>query len=87
MLIALSADYSNFLMMRYREELERNGSPVNSIKSTATIIGTVVISAVIILSGTFAALIPSGVTTLIRIAIGIVSGLIILLLIYGKYEE
>mgnify|MGYP003365211707 CR=1 FL=1 len=87
MLIALSADYSNFLMMRYREELERNGSPVNSIKSTATIIGTVVISAVIILSGTFAALIPSGVTTLIQIAIGIVSGLIILLLIYGKYEE
>lgn len=87
MLIALSADYSIFLMMRYREELERNGSPVNSIKNTATIIGTVVISAVIILSGTFAALIPSGVTTLFQIAIGIVSGLIILLLIYGKYEE
>lgn len=49
--------------------------------NAATAIGTVVISAAIILSGTFAALIPSGVTTLIQVALGVIFGLIILVII------
>ncbi|WP_334351466.1 MMPL family transporter [Companilactobacillus sp. HBUAS56257] len=81
MLVALEVDYSIFLMMRYREELNNGNSATESILNAAKIIGAVVLSAVIILGGTFAALIPSGVTTLIQVAIGVITGLIILLLI------
>lgn len=81
MLVALGVDYSIFLMMRYREELKNGNPATESILNAAKIIGTVVLSAVIILGGTFAALIPSGVTTLIQVAIGVITGLIILLLI------
>jgi RND superfamily putative drug exporter len=41
-------------------------------------IGTVVISAALILGGTFAALIPANVVTLTQVAIGVMSGLLIL---------
>ena len=37
-----------------------------------------VISAAIILGGTFAALIPAGVLTLTQVAVGVISGLVIL---------
>lgn len=62
MIIALGVDYSIFLMMRFNEV---DGNPVNAILTAAKNIGGVVISAAIILGGTFAALIPSGVITLI----------------------
>jgi RND superfamily putative drug exporter len=45
------------------------------------VIGAVVISAAIILGGTFAALMPSGVLTLIQVALAVIIGLIILVLI------
>ncbi|MQS76223.1 MMPL family transporter [Companilactobacillus halodurans] len=82
MLVALGVDYSIFLMTRYRAESANLNmkARVACILSAATFIGTVVISAVIILSGTFAALIPSGVMTLIQVAIGVIVGLIIILL-------
>ncbi|GGI62682.1 MMPL family transporter [Limosilactobacillus caviae] len=80
MLIALGVDYSIFLMMRYRdEELVAPGNQVKHILQAATVIGAVVMSAIVILSGTFAALIPSGVMTLIQVAIAVIIGLIILL--------
>jgi RND superfamily putative drug exporter len=79
MLMALGVDYSIFLMVRFKDE------PMPDLKdrmlNAATAIGTVVISAAIILSGTFAALIPSGVTTLIQVALGVIFGLIILVII------
>lgn len=79
MLMALGVDYSIFLMVRFKDE------PMPDLKdrmlNAATAIGTVVISAAIILSGTFAALIPSGVTTLIQVALGVIFGLIILVVI------
>ncbi len=79
MLVALGVDYSIFLMMRYRdEELVDPGNQVKHILQAATVIGTVVMSAIIILSGTFAALIPSGVMTLIQVAIAVILGLMIL---------
>lgn len=82
MLIALGVDYSIFLMTRYRE-LEQEGltSPSEKILKACGIIGTVVISAAIILGGTFAALIPSGIPTLIEVALTVDVGLIILVLI------
>ena len=79
MLMALGVDYSIFLMVRFKDE------PMPDLKdrmlNAATAIGTVVISAAIILSGTFAALIPSGVTTLIQVALGVIFGLVILVII------
>ncbi len=75
MLIALGVDYSIFLMMRYRE---LDGRPSDKILKACGVIGTVVISAAIILGGTFAALIPSGVPTLIEVALTVIVGLLIL---------
>lgn len=82
MLIALGVDYSIFLMTRYRE-LENEGitSPSERILHASGIIGKVVISAAIILGGTFAALIPSGIPTLIEVALTVIVGLIILIFI------
>jgi RND superfamily putative drug exporter len=76
MLVALGVDYSIFLMMKYREF--GNEDPGDRIVKSAGIIGTVVISAAIILGGTFAALMPAGVLTLTQVAIGVISGLVIL---------
>ncbi|MFL0488600.1 MULTISPECIES: MMPL family transporter [Bacillus] len=78
MLVALGVDYSIFLMMRYNE-LE--GDSVTKIVTASRHIGGVVLSAALILGGTFAALIPSGVLTLIQVASVAVIGLLILALI------
>jgi RND superfamily putative drug exporter len=75
MIVALGVDYSIFLMMRYRE-LE--GDSTQAITDAARHIGGVVISAAIILGGTFASLIPSGVVTLIEVAITVIIGLLLL---------
>lgn len=81
MLIALGVDYSIFLMTRYREIDENKYLPGERIYYACAVIGTVVISAAIILSGTFAALIPSGIPTLIEVAMTVIVGLIILVII------
>ncbi|EMN7727442.1 MMPL family transporter [Bacillus cereus] len=65
MIVALGVDYSIFVMMRYNE-LE--GDPATKIVNASRHIGGVVLSAALILGGTFAALIPSGVLTLIQVA-------------------
>lgn len=81
MLVALGVDYSIFLMMKYREYGRENMMPADRMVKSSTVIGTVVISAAIILSGTFAALMPSGVPTLIQVAMAVIIGLIILIFI------
>lgn len=82
MLIALGVDYSIFLMTRYRElESEGYTTPSSRILKACAIIGTVVISTAIILGGTFAALIPSGIPTLIEVALAVDIGLLILVFI------
>ncbi|MFD0898107.1 MMPL family transporter [Loigolactobacillus binensis] len=81
MLVALGVDYSIFLMMKYREYGLTDGTPSTRIIAASGVIGAVVISAAIILSGTFAALIPSGVLTLIQVALAVIIGLIILVII------
>lgn len=85
MLIALGVDYTIFLMLKYRDELAahkdaRVGVKASLIKSVA-MIGTVVISAAVILGGTFAALIPSGVLTLIQVALVVIVGLVLLVIL------
>ena len=82
MLIALGVDYSIFLMTLYRElETEGYTTPSSRILKACAIIGTVVVSAAIILDGTFAALIPSGIPTLIEVALTVDVGLLILVFI------
>lgn len=78
MLITLGVDYSIFLMMRYKEnETDRIDMIVEACKK----MGGVILSAAIILGGTFAALIPSGINSLIQIAIAVIIGLILLALL------
>lgn len=80
MLVALGVDYSIFLMMKYKENrLQDNMDEISSIRKASLVIGVVVLSAALILGGTFAALIPSGVTTLIQVALGVITGLILLI--------
>jgi putative drug exporter of the RND superfamily len=65
-LIALGIDYSIFLMDRFNEfkHLPVEKAILSSMKK----MGTVIISAAIILGGTFAAMMPSGVLSLLQIA-------------------
>ena len=78
MIVALGVDYSIFLMMRYNE-LE--GDTATRIADASRHIGGVVLSAALILGGTFAALIPSGVLTLIQVASVVMIGLLLLSLL------
>ncbi|KRK97350.1 RND superfamily resistance-nodulation-cell division proton (H+) antiporter [Secundilactobacillus odoratitofui DSM 19909 = JCM 15043] len=81
MLIALGVDYSIFLMMRYRDDAAKIPDVRKRIINASAIIGTVVLSAALILGGTFAALMPSGVLTLIQVALTVIVGLIILVIL------
>ncbi|MGF9978384.1 MMPL family transporter [Viridibacillus arvi] len=78
MLISLGVDYSIFMMMRLNE-LEQKSS--EAIIEAAKNIGAVVLSAAIILGGTFAALIPSGILTLIQVALVVIVGLVLMSLL------
>ena len=72
-LIALGIDYSIFLMNRFNEYhyLGRKEGLRQAMKN----MGTVIISVAIILGGAFAAMLPSGVLSLIQIATAIIIGL------------
>ena len=79
MLIALGVDYSIFLLDRFREE-SINGLPIREAMTRSMAkMGTVIITAAIILAGTFGAMMPSGVLSLVQIATIVITGL----LLYG----
>lgn len=73
MLMALGIDYSIFLMDRFKEytEVPIKEAIINSMKN----MGTVIISAAVILGGTFGAMLPSGVLSLLEIATVVLTGL------------
>ncbi|WP_136607320.1 MMPL family transporter [Paenibacillus dokdonensis] len=75
-IVAVGVDYSIFLMERYREYGDM--SPGDAIVRAAKSVGGVIISAMVILGGTFATLIPSGLVLLIELASAVVVGLIVL---------
>ncbi|OWR27096.1 hypothetical protein CDO73_22855 [Saccharibacillus sp. O23] len=75
MLIALGVDYSIFLMDRFNEH--RDLDPREAIVHAMRNMGTVILSAVLILSGTFASMIPSGVLSMMQIATVVLAGLVI----------
>ncbi|WP_400243094.1 MMPL family transporter [Niallia sp. JL1B1071] len=72
-LVALGVDYSIFLMDRFNEykELTIKDAMLEAMKK----MGTVIISAAIILGGTFAAMMPSGMLSLLQIASIVLVGL------------
>lgn len=74
-LMALGVDYSIFLMDRFNEY---KGMKVQDAMLLAMRnMGTVIFSAVIILGGTFAAMFPSGVLSLMQIATIVLGGLLL----------
>lgn len=75
-IVALGVDYSIFLMARFKEEY-RPGGIAYAMSRAMTTTGGVIISAAVIMGGTFAALMMSGVNTLLQIGAGIVIGLIL----------
>ena len=72
-LVALGVDYSIFLMDRFNEykDLTIKDAMLEAMKR----MGTVIISAAIILGGTFAAMMPSGMLSLLQIASIVLVGL------------
>ncbi|MDP4182615.1 MAG: MMPL family transporter, partial [Bacillota bacterium] len=76
MIAALGVDYSIFLMMRFKEYPDL--SPKDAIVMAAKNVGGVVMSAAIILAGTFATLYPSNLHVLMEMAICVVTGLLLL---------
>lgn len=75
-IVSLGVDYSIFLMMRFKEypHLPAREAIVEASRN----IGGVIISAVIILGGTFATLMPAGIILLVELAIAVIVGLVIL---------
>ncbi|MEK0313530.1 MMPL family transporter [Cohnella sp. 56] len=73
LLVALGVDYSIFLMDRFREY--RDLPPQEAILKAMRNMGTVILSAAVILGGTFAAMLPSGVMSLLQIATMVLCGL------------
>ncbi len=65
--VALGIDYSIFIIDRFKEEV-RYRTIRDAIETSIRRMGTVVITAVIILTGTFAALYPSGIAILVQVA-------------------
>ncbi|MGM0804498.1 MAG: MMPL family transporter [Bacillota bacterium] len=74
-LVALGVDYSIFLMDRFNEY--KDLTVVDAMLLAMKKMGTVIISAVIILGGTFAAMMPSGMLSLLQIASIILVGLLL----------
>ena len=74
-LVALGVDYSIFLMDRFNEDkhLSVREALLDSMKN----VGTVILSAAVILIGTFAAMMPSGVSELTEMALICIIGIIL----------
>ncbi|GGG12110.1 MMPL family transporter [Paenibacillus aceti] len=72
-LVALGVDYSIFLMDRFNEhgELDISEAMVHSMRK----MGTVILSAAVILGGTMASMYPSGVLSMLQISTLVLTGL------------
>ncbi|MGB8954658.1 MAG: MMPL family transporter [Tumebacillaceae bacterium] len=76
LLVALGVDYSIFLMARFKEEY-RPGQTIPAMQKAMRSTGGVIMSAAVIMGGTFGAMIFSGVDALIEIGSAVVVGLAI----------
>lgn len=78
-LVALGVDYSIFLMDRFNEY--RDLTVAEAMLMSMKKMGTVIISAAVILGGTFAAMMPAGMLSLLQIASIILIGLFLYVLV------
>jgi len=78
-IVAVGVDYGIFLMMRYKEYGDIDHE--EAIKRATRSVGGVIISAMIILGGTFATLMPSGLVLLIEMATAVIVGLVALVFV------
>jgi RND superfamily putative drug exporter len=76
MIVALGVDYSIFYIMRFNENKKLNVK--SALLRSSMSVGSVVMSAAFILSGTFAALYPANVPTLFELATVVIIGLFLL---------
>ncbi|KMY52696.1 hypothetical protein AC623_00785 [Bacillus sp. FJAT-27231] len=81
MLVALGVDYSIFLLDRFREEAADGMTVPQAMAKSMAKMGTVIITAAVILAGTFGAMMPSGVLSLVQIATIVITGLLLYSLI------
>jgi len=77
LLVALGVDYSIFLMSRFEEELGDGTrvTPAQAMHSAMRHMGNVILSAALIMGGTFGSMSVSGVTSLVEIGLSIIIGL------------
>jgi len=75
-IVALGVDYSIFLMARFKEEY-RGGNVASAMTKAMVTTGGVIVSAAVIMGGTFGALGFSGVLTLMQIGVGTLIGLLL----------
>ncbi len=80
MIVTLGVDYNIFLIMRQKENIGL--SDMESIVLSCKKVGSVISSAALILMGTFAALYPSGVRTLMELSVTVVIGIALLCLVF-----
>jgi len=80
-IVALGVDYSIFLMARFKEEYRIGGVKAAMTKAMTTT-GTVIVSAAVIMGGTFGALGLSGVLTLVQIGVGTLIGLLLYAVVF-----
>lgn len=78
-LVSLGIDYSIFIITRFKQT-EGNGIK-ESMLGTIKVMGEVIIAAAVILGGTFAALLPSGVLILAEIGSIVIVGILIYVLL------
>ncbi|MDB4868811.1 MAG: family transporter, partial [Cohnella sp.] len=79
--VALGVDYSIFLMARFKEEY-RPGGVVPAMTKAMKTTGGVIISAAVIMGGTFGAMGFSGVGTLVQIGVGTLIGLLLYAVVF-----
>ncbi len=79
LLVALGVDYSIFLLARFEEELRDGGrpQPAEAIHKAMGHMGNVILSAAVIMAGTFGSMTVTGVTSLVEIGIAVVIGLLL----------
>ena len=75
LLVALGVDYAIFLMSRFEEMLRARTTPAAAIRQALGRMGQVILSAAVIMAGTFGSMAASGVTSLTELGVVVVLGL------------
>lgn len=81
LLVALGVDYAIFLMSRFEEMLRQRMTPQQAVRLAMDRMGHVILSAAMIMGGTFGSMAVSGVTSLEELGVVVVIGLFVYTLV------